>query len=232
MNEHIFSAVNLLKLVRQETDSIGVSLSFGKDSLATLDLCCAVFDRVEAFYLYRVRDLEIVKKYSQYVKDRYNVEVRMFPHFDLCRCYKYAVLQPHWKNLSKKVPVVKMRDIENQFRAEKNIVWIAYGWRRNDSFSRALIMKQTKGFDYKNKRVFPLRSWNRKDVIDFLNKRKIPIPNSFGRKEQGGLDFHPEALRYLKENFKEDYEKWIVDFPFSEVQLLSNDNNQKEKEKK
>jgi len=218
MNEHIFSALNLLKCVRQETDSIGVSVSFGKDSLVTLDLCCAVFSRVEAFYLYRVRDMDIVKTYSDYVRHRWNVCVKMYPHFDLCRCYRHAVLQPHWQGLSE-VPKISMSDIENDFRLIKNIKWIAYGWRRNDSLSRALIMKNCAGYDFANNRVFPLRAFTRQKVFEYLRKRKIPLPNNFGRKEQAGLDFHPQALKFLKENFAGDYKKWITDFPFSEVQL-------------
>ncbi len=222
-NKHINTAVNLLSLVRLETDSIGIAVSFGKDSLTTIDLCYEIFDRLEEYYLYRVRDLSIVNEWNRFVKKRYNLIVRMYPHFDLSRCYRNAVLQPHWKDLARNTPQISMADIEFVFRKEKNIDWIAYGWRRNDSFSRALIMKQTNGFDEKSKRVFPLRTFTRKKVYEYLAKRKIPIPNNLGRKEQAGLDFHPKAIRFLKENNYEDYLKWIKDFPFSEIQLVDNE---------
>ncbi len=60
MNEHIRSSLNLLRLVRTQTDHIGVALSFGKDSMCTLELCSRIFERIEAYYLFRVRDLAIV----------------------------------------------------------------------------------------------------------------------------------------------------------------------------
>lgn len=218
MSEHITSAVSLLKLVRQETNAIGVAVSFGKDSLATLDLCCRLFDRVEGYYLFRVRGMEIVDEWAETVKRRHGVVVRMYPHFDLSRCYKHAVLQPHWQGLER-TPRIKLTDIERKFRVDAGVEWVALGWRRNDSLSRALIMKQCGGYDPKSRRVFPLRSWRRQDVFDYLKSRNIPLPESLGRKEQGGLDFHSGALSHLREDRPEDWQRWTTDFPFSELQL-------------
>jgi hypothetical protein len=209
------SATNLLWTVRQETDAIGVAVSFGKDSLATLDLCCATFPRVEAYYLYRVAGLRIVDEWAAAVRQRVGVRVRPYPHFDLSRCYRHALLSPHWQT---KVRRITMADIEAQFRADACIGWIAYGWRRNDSFSRALIMRRCGGIDFGARRVFPLRRWRRIDVLDHLRMRAIPVPHGLGRKEQGGLDFHPAALAYLREHYPDDYERWVRDFPFSGVQ--------------
>lgn len=220
MKDHIVSSLNLLSMVRARTNAIGVGVSFGKDSLATLDLCCRMFDRVEGYYLYRVRGLEIVKRWAEDVTRRHGVRVRMYPHFDLSRCYRNAVLQPHWDGLDK-TPRISMADIETTFRTEANVEWLAYGWRRNDSFSRALIMKKTGGIDYSALRVFPLRSWKRGDVYAYLDERGIARPPTLGRKEQGGLDFHPEALEALKREHPDDYARWRRDFPFADAMDVS-----------
>lgn len=217
---NVASALNVLGLVRSKTDAIGVAVSFGKDSLATLDLCCRVFARVEAYYLYRVAGLAIVDEWAADVRRRHGVQVRMYPHFDLARCYRNAVLQPHWRGLDK-TPPVKMADIEAQFRAEAGVDWIAYGWRRSDSFNRAIILKRCRGFDAMGRRVFPLRVWRRQDVYDYLDQRGIPRPDGLGRTEQGGLDFHPAALAALKQHHPADYRRWLRDFPFAELQTLA-----------
>lgn len=184
--------------------------------MATLDLCCEMFDRVEGYYLFRVRGLDVVSRWAEAVKSRYGVVVRMFPHFDLSRCYRNAVLQPHW-NGTGRCARVEMTDIENAFRQEARVDWIAYGWRRNDSFSRALILKANGGLDLKTRRVFPLRSWTRKEVLAYLAERSIPLPEDLGRKDQGGLDFHPGALEWLRKESPADYARWLRDFPFSET---------------
>ncbi len=223
MEPHVRSSLNLLRLVRQETDAIGIAVSFGKDSLAMLDLVCKVFRRVEGYYLFRVRGLSIVDEWADAVKRRWGVTVRMYPHFDLSRCYRNAVLQPHWNRLDK-TPQIKMSDIDNHFRGAANVTWIAYGWRRNDSFSRALIMKQTSGHDPRSHRLFPLRSWRRQDVYDYLAARGIPLPPGLGRKDQGGLDFHPGALAELRDKHLGDWAKWLRDFPFAGLQLAGETN--------
>ena len=218
MKSYVASALNLLKVVREETDAIGVAVSFGKDSYATLDLCCKVFSRVEGYYLFRVRNMQIVDEWRRDALRRWGVNVQMYPHFDLCRCYKHGVLSPHWKE-GATCPRIKLPDIERFFRRDVHVEWLAMGWRRNDSFSRALIMRQCAGFDPNTKRVFPLRSWRRQDVYDYLADRGIPLPPGLGRKDQGGLDFHAGALEYLKTNYPDDYRRWVRDFPFSEMQL-------------
>ncbi|HUT88756.1 MAG TPA: phosphoadenosine phosphosulfate reductase family protein [Thermoguttaceae bacterium] len=217
MNDYEASALNLLRIVRQNATAIGVAVSFGKDSLATLDLCCRVFRRVEGYYLFRVRGLSIVDEWAAEVRRRHGVKVRMYPHFDLSRCYRNAVMQPHYRGLVN-CPKVSMTDIELRFRDDAKVDWIAYGWRRNDSFSRALILKHNRGLDPKAKRVFPLRCWRRQNVLDYLSSRGIPLPPGLGRKDQGGLDFAPGALEWLKKERPADYAKWLKDFPFSEIQ--------------
>ena len=223
MKPHIASALNLLKAVREETDAIGVGVSFGKDSFATLDLCCRVFARVEGYYLFRVRDMAIVDQWRADALKRWGVDVRMYPHFDLCRCYRHGVLSPHWKQ-GAKCPQIKLPDIEAKFRFDANVEWLAMGWRRNDSFSRALIMRKCAGFDPATKRVFPLRSWRRQDVYDYLAAHGIALPPGLGRKDQGGLDFHRGALGYLRDHHPADWERWLRDFPFSGLQFVGSDS--------
>jgi len=218
MNDKLGSAMNLLRLVRSSHEAIGVAVSFGKDSLVVLDLCCRMFGRVEAFYMYRVRGLKIVRNWADDVWQRYRVKVWMVPHFDLSRCYRNAVLQPHWDGLHK-APRITMRDVETYFRARAGVEWLAYGWRRNDSFSRAVIMKQCGGYDPDSRRVFPLRRWRRDDVVGYLADHGIEVPDGLGRKEQGGLDFHPGAISALRRGHPEDYERVVRDFPFAEMQL-------------
>lgn len=226
----IKTAENLLSIAREETDAIGLALSFGKDSYVCLDLCSRMFRRVEAYYLFRVANMRIVQEWCDFVKWRYGVFVRQYPHFFLSKIYKHHVYAPHWHAM-KKPPHIAMRDIENKFRADVKVEWIAMGWRRTDSISRAIIMKQTGGIDFKARRIFPLRNATRDNILDYLAQRKISIPQQFGREEQGGLDFNPGALQFLKEHYPDDYARWVTDFPFSEVSVIA-DKMQTEKRPK
>lgn len=215
---HVRSARNLLGIIASRTDAIGVACSFGKDSFSVLDLCHQFFRRVEAYYLFRVPQLDVVEEWRAFVRKRWGVNVRPYPHFDLSRIYRHSVFKPAHRG-HEKTPRINMADIETAFRSDAKVEWIAYGWRRNDSFSRALIMKKCAGLDEKARRIFPIRSWTRAQVYAYLDSEKIPRPDSLGRKEQAGLDFHPAALAFLRDNYPDDWKKWLAAFPFSESQL-------------
>jgi 3'-phosphoadenosine 5'-phosphosulfate sulfotransferase (PAPS reductase)/FAD synthetase len=79
-------------------------------------------------------------------------------------------------------------------------------------------MKKCGGIDFKAKRVFPIKSWTRADVYSYLITQGIEIPDGLGRKDQGGLDFHRDAINYLSDN---DKKRIFRDFPFAGVQVFS-----------
>lgn len=214
--EKVRSALSLLSIIRQETDTIGLAVSYGKDSLATIDLCRQVFTNLFGFYLFRVRDLDVVRQWRIDAQKKWNIQIIDYPHFDLSRCYKSSVLQPHWKD-TEKAPRVDFVDVETKFRTDTGVTWISYGWRGNDSYSRILIMKKCRGIDFEARRVFPIRSFTRHDIYSYLDVQNIPRPNNLGRKEQGGLDFHKGAFESLSD---QDKKKWLRDFPFSETVLV------------
>lgn len=208
----------LLTRVRERTDAIGLAFSAGKDSFATLDLVAqAGFKRVEAYYLYRVDGLEAIERWLRWAEKRYGIKVRRYPHFELVKVFRHALLMPHYGDLGR-VPKVTMADIDHYFRLDAEVDWIAYGWRGSDSYSRLMIMKQTGGFDTVAKRVFPLRDWKRGDVLNYLTLRGVPRPPTFGRVEQGGVDLHPIAFEYLRRN-PNDWKKLTEVFPFAEAHL-------------
>lgn len=213
------AAENILKIIRGHTDHLGLAFSAGKDSHVVADLASKIFPQVTGFYLFRIEGLKVIERLCLRAKRLWNMDVIHYPHFDLSRCYGNAILQPHWTALDE-VPVIKFKDVEMRFRSETGIEWIAYGWRRSDSLSRALILVHNGGIDWENKRVYPIARWSRQDVLSYLRMKKIPRPPTFGRAEQGGVDFHPLAMAWIKENYPDDFEKIRKDFPYVEAQII------------
>jgi len=215
------AAENVLRIIRDETSEIVVACSFGKDSLATVDLCSRVFDRLHVFYLYRLPGIRLIERYRRLIKRRYKniVQIMMLPHFDLSRIFRYAVLMPHWRGLED-TPALTFREVEDYVRLKTGVEWVAYGWRRNESIHRAVILKHPDGIDFNNFRVFPIWRWTAKDVYAYLHRIGIPPPPTFGRRDQSGFDFHPAALKYLRDNEPDTWRRWLECFPFSPVMLV------------
>jgi len=211
------SAISILKFVKGYTNIVGIGYSGGKDSMVVLDLAYEFGFKIKAFHLYKVPDLKAMREMIERAKRRYGIEFYFYPWLTLSSMIKHSKLQPYWA-VNFDIPNVNMADIENRFRAENpEISWILYGWRASDSFSRALIMKQTHGIDRKTFRAFPIWRWSRKDVLSYLKTKKIPLPEMWGRKEQGGIDLHPEVFKILKEKYPDDYEKYLKIFPYGRV---------------
>jgi len=212
------AARGVLKWLKGQTCCVGLAFSGGKDSLCSLDLLIKEGFKVVPYYLYRVAGLEITNRLCALAEVRYGVEVVRLSHFDLAHRYRNAVLQPHWVELDGVVPALNMRAIDDYMRSTYDLEWLVYGWRRSDSLSRGLTLASNHGMDPAGGRVFPLARWNRQDVLAYLKLVGIPQPPSFGLNEQGGVDFRPVALAYLKERFPNDYAKIKECFPFVETQ--------------
>ena len=209
----IRTARNILSIIRQRTDKIGVAFSGGKDSLACMQLASEIFKAVRPYILVRTRGLQCTRWLCAPAERRWGVRVAEILHHDLSTRYCHAVLQPHWSALDA-LPRVGWREIEVAVRAKLDVDWLVYGWRRTDSLTRAIILSNNQGIDWIASRVFPLARWGRKDVLAFLRVHKIIRPPTFGRAEQGGLTFEPAALAWIKRYFPEDMKKIRKEYPY------------------
>ena len=219
----VSSARELLKLVRRQTGALLIPFSAGKDSSAVLDLAVDLFPRVQPYYLYRVAGLAVMEGSLRRTEVRYGLSIVRLPHPDLSEVFANALLQPHWTSLDVAPRKVTMPEVEAYVRAETGIDWVASGKRCSDSLPRRAALRQCGGIDFDGRRCYPVWLWNRRDVLSYLAAKRIPTPLEFGRKEQGGLDFHLTTMRFLKENHPDDWQRYCRVFPFAEAAILSAD---------
>jgi sulfate adenylyltransferase subunit 2 len=198
-------------------------MSGGKDAIAVLDLCVGRFKRIECFFMYLVKGLEIVERSAVDSCARHKVPLHFVPHFSLSRLYKQAILMPHVAGASK-LRKLKLIDTEKALRKQTGIDWFAYGERAADSFARRLYTRKNDGVDANARRLYPVYDWSTDDILSYLRGRNIPVPLRVGydgeQRNSSGFNLSKESLAWLKRRSPKDYARVLDVFPYAEMQFF------------
>ena len=199
-----------------------VAFSGGKDSLVTLDICAQTFERVDAFFMYLVKGLEIEERMLANGVSRYkNVTLHRIPHPQLAQALKGNALSIH-VGQSAGIRNVRLTDVTAHMRKLTGAHWCAIGWRATESMHRRWHLRKLGEIDHLGGRFFPIADWTAKECVSYLKTRRIPLPVRFGvAGEQApsgvGLDIH--SLRWLADEHPADFAKVLRVFPMADAML-------------
>lgn len=202
-----------------------VAFSGGKDSLCALDMVVrsGTFDRVEAFFMYLVPGLQCVEAPVRARCEALGVTLHTVPHWETTRALRRAELRFH----SNATPPrqLNMRATELALHALTGIGWTAWGWRRADSLSRAIYLKQIGGFYTEHtQKLYPIAAWSTRDVWAYLRARRIPPPTKLGASRTSGVTLAPACLSWLHQQHPDDYARVLEVFPFADAVRWAYDN--------
>lgn len=219
--QRLAAARSRLARAKQQDGRCLVALSGGKDSLVTLDLCCSVFDHVEAFYMYLVPGLRTFEAPVEAAARRHGVKVHKIPHFDLPRLIKYAVLRPHVPDATR-IRELRWTDINESMREQTGIQWVATGERAADSLQRRFYTRQLDGVQRHIGRLFPIYDWLDADVYAYLRARNIVLPSNGGysRARGSGFSLDGRGLHWLREQHPDDFKRVLKVFPYAEAEVM------------
>lgn len=200
-----------IKAQSRITNSVLVGFSTGKDSIVTLDLCFKYFKRVVPFFMYMVPGLEFqertLRKYERY----YNTEIIRVPHFEVSGFFRYGT----FRNADQYVDLLDINDIYGYVRELTGIEWIAAGERISDSLVRRAMIKRSGSVDLKRGRFYPISHWGKKDVMQYIRKKRLYLPKD---SRELGFSFRSlvgEELAVIKEIYPEDYERILKLYPLA-----------------
>ena len=216
------TAASCIEFLKTQTDTVVLFYSGGKDSLVLLDMLTPHF-KVKLAFMYFVDELNHVEKYLKYAQHKYSVEYKKYPHWMVCQYYNDNFYRFHSE---KKVPNIKLIDIENQARADFDCQWIVSGIKKNDSLNRRLMLGTyfMDCIDLKGHRAYPLSEWKKGDCLAYIKQKRLPMPVQYAKTNSSGVDLKPEVLLWCKKHEPEDYAKIIKQFPFAETLIIDNGN--------
>lgn len=211
----ILDTIEDVKSQADRHEAVLVALSFGKDSLVVADLCVKNFKRVEAFCMSYVVDLDLTKRWLQFARDRWGLEVKEIEHWGAVR----NRARGQWcfpQDIEGKLP-----NLASTIAAQKDVFGVklcATGTRAAESLGRrAGLMRQQRGEkagawagDW-----HPIAWWRRENVVAYLKQNNLPLDDC-DKDMQGWSNDRASILR-LHDEHPADYVKWRERFPLVEA---------------
>lgn len=221
----------IIKSIAKQSDrAILFHSASGKDSIALLDLLSPHFKEVVCAFMYVVKDLEHIARYINYARSKYaNVKFVQIPHFAVFSYKKKGYLGCEQVEVKKMYNLAELTDL---IRQQYGIEWVFYGFKQSDSMNRRLMLKTYKeeAINEEQKKCYPLSSYKNSDILAYIDKRGLVKPESYGKAQSSGTNISDiNYLLWLRENFPNDLQKVISEYPLTERILFEYDYEQNNK---
>lgn len=208
------SAKDCIEYARSMEDKCLLMLSYGKDSIVTLDLIYPYFDEIYACFMYFVPNLEHIERWHRWVRAKYpKVHIVHHPHWNLSYILRgglYCVPNP-------KIKLITLSDVARTLRTQYGVRNCFTGMKKADGMNRNLMLKGYAGNHYVNDGMcYPLAEWTQKDVLSYMKHHLLPEPIRYNAKTaSGGCGFSLDFFLWLEVNCPQDLEKIYAVFPMS-----------------
>jgi phosphoadenosine phosphosulfate reductase len=200
-----------------EHDTVLVAFSGGKDSLVVEHLARRYFRRVVAFHLDLVPGLAVVAERVDGYLGRVGVPVAHYPDPVALAALRDGVFcdpRPEYDDL----PRLTHADVYRLAAADAGVPLAATadGKKESDFHNRALHLRSGRAAGW-----HPLARWTKADVVGYLRRAGIPLPESHA--EAGGIDLTRASLCWLHDRHPADFRKLLEWFPYAEAVVRRRD---------
>ena len=161
-------------------------------------------------------DLRIQKDLLEYACYRFNIpyeQIIKVPSEHFMKCMHFSAYTWYSEQAKKDYPKVSRTDVFKSIAREYKGTVIT-GVKKCDSLQMQRMVNQNKGVC-----VYPLADWDLKDVLTFMELRKIKLPE-LAKKGCRGVGITDENILFIYENYPDDFKKIEAVFPFIRAAVL------------
>lgn len=220
----------LCKLLAQKNDTVILSFSRGKDSIAAWLKLRRFFKRVIPIYFYNVPNLSFVNKSIEYYENYFETKIIQLPNPSFIHQLNSGMFQTLNNALSMiklDIPNLKNDDFFNIYKEQNNLsldIYTALGIRATDNLQRWTAFVTNGCVNEKRKTFFSIFDYSIKSLEKELIDAKIKMPIDY---KLWGKSFDAMQYRFIveiKKHFPEDYEKIKEYFPLIDIEILRYEN--------
>lgn len=215
-----------IKQIAKQTDTVMLSFSCGKDSIATWLSIKPFFRRIIPVYLYVVPGVEFVERSLRYYEDVFEAHIIRAPQPWLYRALREYVYQP-----PQHCPVLETARLP-KFNRDKLFAliaedcgltqpaWTAVGILARDSINRRFAIAKSGAINKKRKTFYPICDWKKSQVVNIIRGSELKLPvdyRLFGRPFDG---ISYEYLAQIQKHFPDDYQRILEFFPLADMDIF------------
>ena len=212
----------VIRTIRQKSNRAILFYSGGKDSIALLDLMAKEFEEVVCVFMYFVKDLEHTDKYIRFSKAKYsNVKFIEVPHWILSQIHRSGMFC-----VPQKIRLINLKDVIEAVKIKTGIQYAFIGEKKADNMNRRIKLRlyELEAISTTNN-VYPLSNWRDGDVLNYIQRNKLPKPINYGKKKNRsvGVFFDTDVFVWLRSHYPGDLQKILKVYPLSEKLLFDYD---------
>jgi len=218
----------VVERARQETDTVFLAFSGGKDSIAAYLAIRGKFERIIPYHMYGVPDLDFVeanmRHYERTLFD--GGHILRIPHPSLYRKLRNYVFQPPERVVEIEHARLQVFDYQDIYEAlccdfglDPAVAMTASGVRACDSPQRRRHFTKRGAITWSRRTFYPVWDWNKDRLIREIREAGVKLGVDYLRFSRtfDGIDLR--FLYQIREHFPRDYEKILEWFPLADVEI-------------
>lgn len=215
-----------IQFLQNQSDTIILSFSCGKDSLAAWLFLRPHFKNIVPVYEYLIPDLDFVDKSIKMYENFFETKIIQLPHPSLYRMLNNLVFQPpeHCRAIEDAMlcnfDYEDVRLVVCQDNGLPENTYMAVGVRAVDSPMRWAAIKKYGVINHKQHKFYPVANLKKKEVFDLIEKHHCPLPEDYKlfNRSFDGIDYR--FLKPIKDNYPDDYDKILQWFPLADLEIF------------